>query len=347
MPPMRLKLAFTVLVLSPRSTVMPPLPWTDATLNENAPGGPTYGCPRRLKRMRSIASASVTVPTVDRGFAPIRSWSTLIAVVSPSRTSTSGRASVGMKPWTKELYVSLISRCDSAAIVPKTSELLPDPETPVNTVSRRFGIWRLTSLRLFTRAPCTRIQSWLSATCDAGGCSSVFVAMLMGSPSPGRDAGAVSVGARCSTCPAAHRDSIPERSPSRPRTGVGRAGRGSTPYAWDDGQAWAILTRLPAGSRKAQSRAPHGRDAGSCSTSAPDARTFSNVVSRSSEGKIAACSDPWVTSDRRASPSACERPPCGLNRTMSTSRLGEPAVTQQNPAEVQPTAMQVSVTDIP
>src|ERR1044071_4500758 len=56
-----------------------------------------------------------------------------------------------------------MSRCDSAAIVPNTSELLPEPETPVNTVSRRLGISTLTSLRLFTRAPWTRIRSWLSA----------------------------------------------------------------------------------------------------------------------------------------------------------------------------------------
>src|SRR3712207_3610996 len=56
-----------------------------------------------------------------------------------------------------------MSRWDSAAIVPKTSELLPDPETPVNTVSRRFGSSTVTSLRLFTRAPCTRIRSWRSA----------------------------------------------------------------------------------------------------------------------------------------------------------------------------------------
>ena len=74
----------------------------------------------------------------------------MIAVVSPSSTSTSGRASVGMKPCTKELYVSLISH-DSAAIVENTSELLPEPETP-NTVSCRFGISTPTSLRLFTRA---------------------------------------------------------------------------------------------------------------------------------------------------------------------------------------------------
>ena len=34
---------------------------------------------------------------------------------------------------------------DTAAIVANTSELLPEPETPVNTVSRRFGISMLTS----------------------------------------------------------------------------------------------------------------------------------------------------------------------------------------------------------
>jgi hypothetical protein len=72
----------------------------------------------------------------------------------------------------------LISRCDSAAIVSKTSELLPEPETPVNTVSRRFGSSMLTSLRLFTRAPCTRIRSWLSAASSAGDRLSVPVAML-------------------------------------------------------------------------------------------------------------------------------------------------------------------------
>ena len=61
------------------------------------------GRPSRLKRMRSIASASVAVPTVERGSEPIRSWLTLIAVVSPSSTSTSGRACVGMKPCTNAL----------------------------------------------------------------------------------------------------------------------------------------------------------------------------------------------------------------------------------------------------
>ncbi len=82
---------------------MAPLPRTEGTLKENALGVPMCGCPSRLKRMRSIALASVAVPTVERGLPPIRSWSTMIAVVRPSRTSTSGRASVGMKPCTKAL----------------------------------------------------------------------------------------------------------------------------------------------------------------------------------------------------------------------------------------------------
>ena len=83
--------------------VTAPAPLIEATLNENACGEPMCGLPSRLKRMRSMALASVAVPTVERTLAPIRSWSMMIAVVSPSRTSTSGRASVGMKPCTKAL----------------------------------------------------------------------------------------------------------------------------------------------------------------------------------------------------------------------------------------------------
>ena len=87
----------------PLSVDMTPLARRVGTLKENAVCGPTYGFPRRLNRIRSIALASVTVPTVERGFAPIRSWSTMIAVVRPSSRSTSGRASVGMKPCTNAL----------------------------------------------------------------------------------------------------------------------------------------------------------------------------------------------------------------------------------------------------
>ncbi len=102
MPPRRVKVCRTVLA-APRSTVIPPLARTEGTLKANALGAPMCGCPSRLKRMRSSAFASVTVPTVERGSAPIRCWSTMIAVVNPSSTSTSGRASVGMNPCTKAL----------------------------------------------------------------------------------------------------------------------------------------------------------------------------------------------------------------------------------------------------
>src|SRR5690554_4436351 len=165
-PPVTVKLRATACP-SPRSTTASPVPVADAMLNENACAGPTYGSPSRLNRMRRRVCTSVAVPTVERTFAPIRSWSTMIAVVRPSRTSTSGRARLGMNPWTNALYVSLMSRWDSAAMVSKTSELLPEPETPVNTVRRRLGISTCTSCRLFSRAPTTRMTSWLSAGCRA------------------------------------------------------------------------------------------------------------------------------------------------------------------------------------
>ena len=98
-----LKLRRSLMVFPPRSSLTAPAPLIEAMLKENALGEPMCGCPSRLNRIRSIALASVAVPTVERASAPIRSWSTMIAVVSPSSTSTSGRASVGMKPWTKAL----------------------------------------------------------------------------------------------------------------------------------------------------------------------------------------------------------------------------------------------------
>ena len=87
----------------PLATVIAPLADTEGTLNENALGEPMWGWPRRLKTMRSMALASVAVPTVEREFAPMRSWSTMMAVVRPSRTSTSGRDRLGMNPCTNAL----------------------------------------------------------------------------------------------------------------------------------------------------------------------------------------------------------------------------------------------------
>ena len=99
MPPVMLKLRRSFDLARRRgSIVTAPAPLIDATLNENACDEPMCGWPRRLNRMRSIALASVAVPTVERALAPIRSWSTMIAVVRPSSTSTSGRPTFGMKP---------------------------------------------------------------------------------------------------------------------------------------------------------------------------------------------------------------------------------------------------------
>jgi len=100
----------------------------------------------------------VAVPTVERELAPIGSWSAMIAALRFSSESTSGRAGVPMKPWRKAVYVSLMRRRDSAAIVSKTRDDFPDPDTPVKTVSCRFGMSRLISRRLFSRAPRTWME---------------------------------------------------------------------------------------------------------------------------------------------------------------------------------------------
>jgi hypothetical protein len=90
MPPSTENTFFSVLP-PPFSTVICPTACTDGTLNEKALGDPMRGVPTRLKSTRSMAWASVTVPTVERALAPIRSWSTTMAGVRPSSASTSGR----------------------------------------------------------------------------------------------------------------------------------------------------------------------------------------------------------------------------------------------------------------
>ena len=98
MPPVTENSRRSLTDVPPRSYVTAPAPLTEATLKEKAWGGPTCGCPSRLKMIRSMALTSVAVPTVERELAPMRSWSTMIAVVRPSSRSTSGRARLGMKP---------------------------------------------------------------------------------------------------------------------------------------------------------------------------------------------------------------------------------------------------------
>src|SRR5699024_2918000 len=54
-------------------------------------------------------------------------------------------------------YVSLSKRSDSAAIVLKTNDDLPEPERPVNTEILCFGISKEISFKLFCFAPCIRM----------------------------------------------------------------------------------------------------------------------------------------------------------------------------------------------
>jgi len=96
MPPVTENSAFCRV---PSALVRVPTPLAEATLNEKALGPPIEGRASRLNRIRRSAPVSVTVPTVERGSDPMRSWSTTIAVVRPSRRSTSG----GMKPWRNAL----------------------------------------------------------------------------------------------------------------------------------------------------------------------------------------------------------------------------------------------------
>lgn len=72
-----------------------------ARLKLKWPAGPADGVPSLEKMMRSIVCASVAVPTVDRAFEPMRSWSTTMEALSPSSTSTSGLARLGMNDCTK------------------------------------------------------------------------------------------------------------------------------------------------------------------------------------------------------------------------------------------------------
>ena len=72
MPPVTENDFFSVVCLPPLSTLYAPAPDTDATLNEKACAEPMYGFPIRLNRIRSMALASVAVPTVEFGLAPMR-----------------------------------------------------------------------------------------------------------------------------------------------------------------------------------------------------------------------------------------------------------------------------------
>src|SRR5690606_17850984 len=68
-------------------------------------------------------------------------------------------------------------------MVPNTSELLPDPEPPVNTTRRRLGMSTSMCFRLFSRAPRTRMAAWLAAPCPAADRAPAPGAVLVVPPS--------------------------------------------------------------------------------------------------------------------------------------------------------------------
>src|SRR3954454_23139349 len=71
-----------------------------------------------------------------------------------------GWATRGRKLRTNILKFSFSRRWASLAIVSKTIDDLPEPETPVKIVILRLGMRSDTFLRLFSRAPRISIYSW-------------------------------------------------------------------------------------------------------------------------------------------------------------------------------------------
>ena len=108
------------------------------------------GRPTREKSRRRIEYISVYVPTVERVFAAGFFWSITIVTGRFAMRSTSGRPYFGRNCCTKLGKVSFSSRRDSAAIVSRQSDDLPEPETPVKTVTAFFGIRTDMFFRLFS-----------------------------------------------------------------------------------------------------------------------------------------------------------------------------------------------------
>jgi hypothetical protein len=128
------------------------------SLNENAVDSPMCGVPARDQSSRMSEWMSVTVPTVERLLPPSRFWSTTTEAGRLSTASTSGLPKLGSRLRTNAVWVWLSCRCDSAAMVSNTSEDLPEPDTPVTTVSRPAGTVTSTLRRLCSRAPVTVIM---------------------------------------------------------------------------------------------------------------------------------------------------------------------------------------------
>lgn len=123
---------------------------------------PADGLPKRENRIRSAPATSTAVATVDRALPENRRWSMTVAKVNPSMRSMSAGGCCGSRLRTKDGYPAAAARSASAAMVSKTNEDFPDPETPVTTVNRCFGILTSMFARLLVWAPVT-VMSWICA----------------------------------------------------------------------------------------------------------------------------------------------------------------------------------------
>ncbi|GFN08631.1 hypothetical protein Smic_71870 [Streptomyces microflavus] len=123
------------------------------SLKEYAVAPPALGVPYRENSTRSTDQMSVAVPTVERTLPPSGFWSMTTATDRSSMDSARGRSYFGSRFRRNEVKVSFSCRWDSTAIVSKTTDDFPEPETPVKTVIRPFGRVRETSRRLFSCAP--------------------------------------------------------------------------------------------------------------------------------------------------------------------------------------------------
>src|SRR5262245_25674555 len=96
---------------------------------------------------------SVIVPTVERGLEPTVFWSIDTTGERPLTKSTSGFLSWPTNRFANVDIDASNRRCPSAYTVSKASDDLPDPLTPVTTISLSRGISTSTFFRLFSRAP--------------------------------------------------------------------------------------------------------------------------------------------------------------------------------------------------
>jgi hypothetical protein len=91
----------------------------------------------------------VLVPTVERGLRLVRCWSTLTDGMSPEIESTGGFDSQGDTKPSSSWYW----RWPSLLRMSNPRVDLPDPDSPVRTMSWFLGSERLTFFRLCSRAP--------------------------------------------------------------------------------------------------------------------------------------------------------------------------------------------------